>query len=231
MKYLKIIADILPIPSYSVIIICFFFPFMTISCGGNEIASMTGFEIAKGTDFKKKMSESEFVKNYKEKLGGLDSTPLNEGTSDTDESQKSKPVRLLFIPFFLAILGLIIGFVKIKKRAVVHIILSILGFLCLLFFGIVFQNSDELNSLNSVGSRLSSTGLGEDMLAIKLKNAYYFSCVLFAIVFSFYAFELYYRKNFGVDNDNNEPDVPQSKGTPKSQSERVEEAIKILENL
>jgi hypothetical protein len=231
MKYLKIISDILPLPSYSVIIICFFFPFMTISCGGNEIASMTGFEIAKGTDFKKKMSESEFVKNYKEKLGGLDSASLDEGTSDTDESQKSKPVRLLFIPFFLAILGLVISFVKFKRRAVVHIILSILGFLCLLFFGVVFQNSDELNSVNSLGSRLSSTGLGEDMLAIKLKNAYYFSCVLFAIVFSFYAFELYYRKNFGTTNDDNEPDVPQSNGTAKSQSERVEEAIKILENL
>ncbi len=231
MKYLKIISDILPIPSYSVILICFFFPFMTISCGGNEIASMSGFEIAKGTDFKKKMNESEFVKNYKEKLGSMDASPMDEQTSDADESQKSKPVRLLFIPFFLAILGLIISFIKFKRRAVVHIILSILGFLCLLFFGIVFQNSDELNSINSLGSRLSSTGLGEDMLTIKLKNAYYFSCVLFSIVFSFYAFELYYRKNFGTTNDDDEANISQPNGSAKSQSERVEEAIKILENL
>lgn len=232
MKYFKIISDVLPVPSYTVIIICFFLPFLTIRCGENELASMSGFEIAKGTDFKKKMSDSEFVKDYKEKLGGIGAAAM-EQQSASEGDEKSKPMVLLMIPLLLAIVGLLISFFRFKGRSIVHIILSLLGFLCLLIFGLIFKNSAEMNSLNSMGSNLSDSPLGGAMLSIKLQNAYYFSCFLFVLILCFYAFEIYYKRNFGSNenNDNNKPDEPKTNGPNKSQSEKVEEAIRILENL
>lgn len=230
MKFFKIISDILPIPSYTVIIICFFLPFLTIRCGDNELASMSGFEIAKGTDFKKKMNDSEFVKDYKEKLGGIGAAALERQSASENDEQKSKPIVLLMIPFLLAIVGFIIAFIRFKGRNIVHIVLSVLGFVCLLIFGIAFKNSDELNSINSLGSRFSDSPLGGAMLSIKLQNAYYFSCFFFILIFCFYAFEIYYKKNFGTKDDDDSVG-PKSNGPTKSQSEKVEEAIKILENL
>lgn len=231
MKYFKIISDLLPIPSYSVIIICFFLPFLTIRCGENELASMSGFDIAKGVDFKKKMGESEFVKDYKEKLGGAGTAALEQDSASEKEGEKSKPIVLLIIPFFLAIIGLIIGFLRFRGRNIALIVLSLIGFLCLLIFGIAFKNSDELNSLNSAGSGLAASPLGGPMLSVKLQNAYYWSCFFFILIFSFYAFEMYFKKNFGNNNNNDDSDEPQTNGPSKSQSEKVEEAIKILENL
>ncbi|WP_407483246.1 hypothetical protein [Elizabethkingia meningoseptica] len=55
MKPLKVISDLLPIPGYSVIIICFFFPFFLVKCGSTTLVSVKGTDLVTGIS-KEKMN-------------------------------------------------------------------------------------------------------------------------------------------------------------------------------
>ena len=55
MKPLKVISDLLPIPSYSIIIICFFFPFFLVKCGSTTLISVKGTDLVTGIS-KEKMN-------------------------------------------------------------------------------------------------------------------------------------------------------------------------------
>ena len=92
MKALKIISDLFPIPSYAVIIICFFFPFLTIKCNTTELVSVTGFDYVIGNDVKDKMEKSEMAKTIKEKMGKdmFDTTAENDSLSEDSEENISK---------------------------------------------------------------------------------------------------------------------------------------------
>ena len=89
MRLLKIISDLLPIPSYTVILICFFFPFITIKCGTTELVSVTGFDYVVGTDMKEKMKDNDFAKSMQKKLGkGLFDETENEANFDEDGKER-----------------------------------------------------------------------------------------------------------------------------------------------
>lgn len=210
MKILKIISDLLPIPSYTVILICFFFPFITIKCGSTELASITGFDYVSGTDMKEKMKDNEMVKGMQKKMGkdlfetdaenpdSVDESgnPIKAKDSmlpeDTKEEKRSRITMMIMMgtPFLMAIIGLIISFVKIRRKALFHIILSTIGFLVMLTFGIIIKNSDELNSISSMAE-----GVGSGMISIGLGGAYYFATILFLLLIMYFGLEKY-LKNF-----------------------------------
>ncbi len=52
MKPLKVLSDLLPIPSYTVIILCFFFPFFLIKCGDTTLMSLKGTDLITGVSKK-----------------------------------------------------------------------------------------------------------------------------------------------------------------------------------
>ncbi len=210
MKALKIISDLLPIPSYTVILICFFFPFITIKCGTTELASVTGFDYVIGTDMKEKMKDNEFSKKLEKQLGkdlfgaagtnpdslevDEDGKPLKaEGLSLPEETQDEKSSRIVMmimmgIPFFMAIAGLIISFVKVKRKGLLHILFSSIGFIVLLVFGIIIKNSDELNAITSMGD------MGGGMISIGMGTAYYMATILFLLVIMFFGMQKYLKK-------------------------------------
>lgn len=210
MKILKIISDLLPIPSYTVILICFFFPFITIKCGSTELASITGFDYVSGTDMKEKMKDNEMVKGMQKKMGkdlfetdaenpdsvDENGNPIKAKDSmlpeDTKEEKRSRITMIIMMgtPFLMAIIGLIISFVKIRRKALFHIILSTIGFLVMLTFGIIIKNSDELNSISSMAE-----GVGSGMISIGLGGAYYFATILFLLLIMYFGLEKY-LKNF-----------------------------------
>jgi len=210
MKLLKIISDLLPIPSYTVILICFFFPFITIKCGSTELASITGFDYVSGTDMKEKMKDNEMVKGMQKKMGKdlFETEAENPDSVDEsgnpikakdsmlpEETQQEKQSRITMMimmgtPFLMAIIGLIISFVKIRRKALFHIIISVIGFLVMLAFGIIIKNSDELNSISSMAD-----GVGSGMISIGLGGAYYFATILFLLIIMYFGLEKY-LKNF-----------------------------------
>lgn len=210
MKILKIISDLLPIPSYTVILICFFFPFITIKCGSTELASITGFDYVSGTDMKEKMKDNEMVKSMQKKAGkdlfgtatenkdnvNEEGNPIpakeNALQEDSPDEKQSRITMMIMMgtPFLMAIIGLIISFVKIRRKALFHIIISVIGFLVMLTFGIIIKSSDELNSISSMAE-----GVGSGMISIGLGGAYYFATILFLLLIMYFGLEKY-LKNF-----------------------------------
>lgn len=216
MKALKIISDLLPIPSYTVILICFFFPFITIKCGTTELASVTGFDYVSGADMKEKMKDNEMLKGMQKKMGkGLfDETEeeLDENgkviekkdtllPEDTKEEKQSRIVMMIMmgIPFLLAIAGLIISFLKVRRKAMFHIIFASIGFLVLLIFGVIIKSSDEMNAVSSLAE-----GMGGGMISIGLGSAYYFATILFLLIVMYFALEKYLKKLYKNEQETKE---------------------------
>lgn len=206
MKALKIISDILPIPSYIVIIICFFFPFITIKCGSTEIASVSGFDYVVGTDMKEKMKDNEFAKKMQKDLGqnilptdDLDGTTEGEKENglafpkETKGEKQSKIIMMIMmgIPMLMAVLGLFFSFIKVKRRGLLHIIFSTIGFLVLLVFGIIIKSSDEMNSISSLAD-----GMGSGMISIGMGSAYYLATIFFLIIVMFFGMEKYLKNMY-----------------------------------
>ncbi|MDQ7961897.1 hypothetical protein [Flavobacterium lindanitolerans] len=210
MRALKIISDLLPIPSYTVILICFFFPFITIKCGTTELVSVTGFDYVVGTDIKEKTKNNEFSRRMENQLGknlfgaaetDLDSLdvdedgdPIKEESLFPEETAEEKSSRIVMmvmmgIPFFMAIAGLIFSFVKIRRKGLLHIVISSIGFLVLLFFGMIIKSSDELNAVTSMAE-----GMGGGMISIGMGTAYYLATILFLLMIMFFGM-LKYLKN------------------------------------
>ncbi len=208
MKIVKIISDILPVPSYSVIIICFFLPFLTVKCGEMELLSVSGFEMAKGVDFEEKMKDSDLAKSLGKDFGDFGQkdaaeTTDNDGFSVEDDnrnddkeakSKKSEPSILLIIPFILAIIGFIISFIKIKSKAIIHIVISGVLFFSLLVFGILLKNNNELSMLDSFDNGGSGLGLKEGMIKVSLGGAYYASCILSLLLVFYFGLITYLNK-------------------------------------
>lgn len=208
MRLLKIISDLLPIPSYTVILICFFFPFITIKCGSTELVSVTGFDYVVGTDMKEKMKNNDFAKSMQKKLGkdlfdtaedvnesvNEDGIPVKQKDSmlpeDTKEEKQSRIGMMIMmgIPFLMAIIGLIISFIKIRRKALFHIIIASIGFLIMLTFGIIIKSSDEMNAVTSMAD-----GMGGGMISIGIGGAYYFATILFLIIIMYFGMEKYLK--------------------------------------
>ena len=214
MRALKIISDLLPIPSYTVILICFFFPFITIKCGTTELVSVTGFDYVVGTDMKEKMKSNEFSKKMQEKLGKdlFDTTqdtsvdedgnpkkteglPLPAETADEKNSRIAMMI-MMGIPFLMAIAGLIFSFIRIKRKGLLHIIFSAIGFLVLLIFGIIIKSSSELNAVSSMAD-----GMGGGMISIGMGTAYYMATILFLLIIMFFGMEKYLKNLYKEEQE------------------------------
>jgi len=216
MRLLKIISDLLPIPSYTVILICFFFPFITIKCGTTELVSVTGFDYVVGTDMKEKMKDNDFAKSMQKKLGkdlfdtpedindsvDEDGVPVKQKESmlpeDTQEEKQSRigMMVMMGIPFLMAIIGLIISFVKIRRKALFHIIIASIGFLIMLTFGIIIKSSDEMNAVSSMAD-----GMGGGMISIGLGGAYYFATILFLLLIMYFGMEKYLKNLYKEEQE------------------------------
>ncbi|HEU4496396.1 MAG TPA: hypothetical protein VFR70_05035 [Flavobacterium sp.] len=221
MKALKIVSDLLPIPSYTVIIICFFFPFLTIKCNTTELVSVTGFDYVIGNDIKDKMESSGMAKALKEKMGGGLLDPGNQVSDGSETSRQNdeagnragmpedtrdeKNAKMLFfsimlVPLLMAFLGLVLSFIRLKNKPRFHIIFSSIGFLFLLGYGIIIKASEDVNSLSSMGE-----GISAGMISINLGNAYFTAMIFFLMVAMFFGMERYlaklYRKEQEIRND------------------------------
>ena len=78
MKIIKIIGDVLPVPSYTVLIICFFLPFFTVTCSDTELLSVTGFEMMKGVDFQKEIKNNDLQKSLNKELDDTENEAASE---------------------------------------------------------------------------------------------------------------------------------------------------------
>jgi hypothetical protein len=179
MNKMRVFSDLLPIPSYAVIILCFFLPFLTIKCGNTELASVSGFDMIRGVDMKESMKNGDISNmlgdKFKDTLATQDE---EESESISDEKNELAPPIILIIPFLMAINGLILCFFKFRIKALVQVILSTVGFVCLVTFGIILFSSQEIKALKTMdGGELG--GFGSGIISVSLGIAYYIATFLF----------------------------------------------------
>ncbi|MDM1555734.1 hypothetical protein PYS58_08525 [Chryseobacterium indologenes] len=205
MKPLKVLSDLIPIPSYTVIILCFFFPFFLIKCGDTTLMSIKGTDLVTGVS-KQAMNErmkenlkksspfgSAFGNDSDNQSSNSDSeySPLNDSNNKNDK-ENIPPSPLIIIAFLAAIAGIIIHAIKsIKKKYIWHITISLIGLISLLTFYLTFQSKMEGLGNNKVGMGLG----GGVTISYGFGTAFYVCGALFLLVLFFFGVFSYYLKN------------------------------------
>ena len=148
-------------------------------------------------DFAKTDNEEEYEDGFTS-----EDKKSNEARNEEHESKKSEPSILLIIPFILAIIGLSISFIKIKSKAIFHIVISGIIFFSLFVFGILLKNNKELSMLDSFDNGASGLGLKEGMIKVSLGGAFYISCVIsLLLVFYFGVITYLNKQNILLEKD------------------------------
>jgi hypothetical protein len=102
---------------FGIIIICFFFPFMDISCSGQKVISFSGIQMVTGTTIEKPAMFGEKTENEK-----IDPEPLAIAT-------------LIFV-----IAGFLLSFIKKRKSAILPAILAVISIITLLMLRAKIDN-------------------------------------------------------------------------------------------
>ncbi|WP_185289139.1 hypothetical protein [Chryseobacterium lactis] len=206
MKPLKVLSDLIPIPSYTVIILCFFFPFFLIKCGDTTLMSIKGTDLVTGVS-QKAMSErmKENLKKsspFADALNGIpddpsqntdrEYSPMNSDSKDKNNSENISPNPFIIISFLAAIVGIIVQLIKsVRKKYLYHIVVSLIGLASLLIFYLTFQAKMEGHGSNKIGM-----GFGDKVtISYGFGTAFYLCGVLFLILLLFYGIFSYFLKN------------------------------------
>ena len=129
---------------YVLIVFCFLLPFYNLSCGGQKVMSLTGFQIVTGIEY---VQPNMF--------GGVGKTT------------KIEPEPLAIYALLIAIVGLIIVFIKVKSIGLISGILSIVGAVFL------FLLKNKLDS-NVIAQ-------GQGMIKIEYEFGYWLALLLFVV--------------------------------------------------
>lgn len=105
---------------FGVALICFFLPFVNVSCGGQKVASFTGIQLVTGTTIKQ------------------------PGMFEQKQTQKLKREPLAICAFLSVIVGLGLSLLKTKKSPIVTAIIGGIGAVMLLLLKSKMDN-DVLN--------------------------------------------------------------------------------------
>lgn len=140
---------------YGVILILFFLPFVNLSCGGQTIMSVTGFQLITGTEV-----------NATGMFGG-EMSSSDELNTDQKKEIESQPLALF--AFVAAIIGLIISFFKMRITAISNIVVSVAGVVFLLLLKVSLDGDADLNV-----SR-------QNVITLDYQFAYWLSIILFII--------------------------------------------------
>ena len=140
---------------YVVIVILFFMPFVNLSCGGQTIMSISGFQLITGTEV-----------DAKGMFGG-EMNPSDEMGTDEKKEIESQPLALF--AFIAALIGLIISFFKMRIPALVNIVVSIAGVIFLLLLKVSLDADADLNVS------------GQNVITLDYQFAYWLSIILFIV--------------------------------------------------
>lgn len=140
---------------FGVIIFCFFLPFVNLTCGGQTVITLTGFQLITGTE-------------YEPDIFGQQEMFNQQGMQDQQTgSQRIEAQPLALFALLAAISGLAISLIRKKATAFICAIISGLGGIFLLLLKI---NLDADASVN-----------GEAVVQLEYQFGYWFSFLLFVL--------------------------------------------------
>lgn len=137
---------------YGLILLSFFLPFVNLSCSGQTVMKLTGFQLITGTEFKQQdmFGQNMFDQNNMDKKS---------------EEIEAQPMALF--AFVAAFAALLISLIKKKITAIITAVISVLGFIFLLLLMFNIEGDAALH-LNSQG-----------VITLDYQFGYWFSILLF----------------------------------------------------
>lgn len=105
--------------AFAVIIICFFLPFVSITCGGQSVMTLTGIKLITGAEYK--------AQNMFDQQTMMDDTM---GMKKEQENIDPQPMALLAL--LMAVAGAGLSFIRKKMTAIICAVVSVLGAVFLL---------------------------------------------------------------------------------------------------
>lgn len=134
---------------FGLIIFCFFLPFVNLSCSGQTIMSLTGFQLMTGAEVE-----------AGDMFGGFD---MSE--QEKTESENVDPQPMAILAFIMALVGLGLSFIGKKASAITTAVISVLGFLFLILLKVNMDGDVDLS--------------GQYIITLDYQFGYWFSMILF----------------------------------------------------
>jgi len=138
---------------YGIILICFFLPFVNLSCSGQTIMSLSGFQLITGTEVKQP------------NMFGQDMLEQDNMADKKSEEIEAQPMALF--AFLAALVALLVSLIKKKSVTIINVVMSTLGFIFLLLLKFSIDGDSALNSA------------GQGVISLDYQFGYWFSFLLF----------------------------------------------------
>ncbi|MBD3180742.1 hypothetical protein GF312_00520 [Candidatus Poribacteria bacterium] len=111
---------------FGLIIICFFMPFVNISCAGGGAVTLTGLQLVTGTDIGE--SDSHSHGHSRDSFG-------------RSQSESVSPQPLVIAVLICGILGLVLSFPRNLEISIIPALIGVIGVILLLFFKYQVDNA------------------------------------------------------------------------------------------
>jgi len=141
---------------FGVIIFCFLLPFVNLTCSGQTVMTLTGFQLITGAE----VDQSGLFNQP----GMFDQQGMQDQQSE-NQSVDAQPLALFAL--FAAILSLAVSFIRKKTTAFICMIISALGCIFLLLLKINMDSDAAAN--------------GEGIVQLEYQFGYWFSFLLFIL--------------------------------------------------
>lgn len=138
---------------FGLIIFCFVLPFVNLTCSGQTVMTLTGFQLITGRDFEPDMFNQEGMFGDQ----GMQNQPASE------DGVEPQPMALF--AFIAAVLCLVISFFRKKSTALICMIISVSGGIFLLLLKISMD--DDV------------TTSGQGIVQLEYQYGYWFSFLFF----------------------------------------------------
>jgi len=139
---------------YGLIILLFFLPFVNLSCSGQTIMSLTGFQLITGAEYS---SQNMFGQNMSGQMNG----------AEVKDNKEIKAQPFALFAFLAALVGLALSFIKKKSIAMINLVVSVLGAVFLLILKFNIDGDVELS--------------GQNMIKLEYQAGYWLSFCCFSV--------------------------------------------------
>jgi hypothetical protein len=140
---------------FLVIGLCFFLPFVSISCSGQDIATLSGVQLVTGAEVE---VDPAFVEQMEEAFGA-------EGSDVPQETEETDPSIWAIVALAAAVIGVVAGFVtKGRTRAMASLVAALVGLAGLI--GLRFDLQGDVSE-------------AEGLVSISYKIGYWIVALLF----------------------------------------------------
>lgn len=138
---------------FGLVIVCFFLPFVNLSCSGQTVMTLTGFQLITGSEYSEPnvMGQNMFDQD-------------NQNNAD-NKSREIKSQLMALLAFLAALVGLAVGFIRKKMTAIFSLIIAVLGTVFLILLKINMDSDVALN--------------GEGIMNLEYQTGYWLTIILF----------------------------------------------------